>query len=179
MQIYEALKKDHEKVKLLLNELLMLDEHSENKDELITQIRDEIIPHARAEEAIFYNSLRAMDQANDIVMHGYQEHVEAETLLKTLQIKEKIDLDWKSTAKKLKTALEHHIQEEEGKIFTVAKLVFTNEEATQLAVAFEKMKPEIKEEGFIGTTLDLIKNLMPPRFITSLQGKNSSPFVNR
>ncbi len=169
MLIYEALKKDHEKVKSLLNELLSLDENSKNRKDLIHQIKDELIPHVRAEEAVFYNSLRALDEAKDIIMHAYQEHVEAEGMLTLLQAKDVIDADWKATARKLKEALEHHISEEEGRIFNVAKQLFTEKEATQFAEAFERMKPDIKEEGFVGTTFDLVKNLMPPRFTKSFK----------
>jgi hemerythrin superfamily protein len=179
MLIYDALKKDHEKVKSLLNQLLLLDDKSENRSELIDEIRDELIPHARAEEAVFYNSLRSTDAAKDIIMHAYGEHVEAEAMLKTLQMKDKIDADWKLTARKLKEALEHHIKEEEGRIFNVAKQVFTEQEAMQFGDAFERMKPEIKEEGFMGTTFDLIQNLMPPRFMKTLRGKDSNMDMRR
>jgi hemerythrin superfamily protein len=174
MQIYEALKNDHDKVKMLLNQLIMMEEGSENNADLIRQIHDELIPHSRAEEAVFYNSLRTVDMAKDEVMHGYKEHMEAEALLRFLQMKEKVDLDWKSTAKKLKEALEHHIREEEGKIFSLAKQIFTEEEARQFAVAFEEMKPQIKEESFMGTTMELVKNLMPPKYSGSLRGISSS-----
>jgi hemerythrin-like domain-containing protein len=148
MLIYEELKKDHEKV----------------KSQLIKAIRDELIPHARAEEAVFYNTLRSIDSAKDIVMHGYQEHLEAETQLRMLQLRDKIDVEWKETAQKLKSAVEHHIQEEEGKIFNVAKQLFTNDEAVMMGDAFTKLKPDIKEEGFLSTTLDMVVNMMPPRF---------------
>src|SRR4051812_42423759 len=105
MSIYDALKKDHRKVEELLNELVMLEENSGRAPELISEIRDELVPHSRAEESVFYNSLRSLDQAKDIVMHGYKEHLEAETLLRTLQAKSKIDLDWKKTANDLRLAL--------------------------------------------------------------------------
>lgn len=173
MLIYEALKKDHEKVKSLLNELVNLDDDSDQRDELITQIRDELIPHARAEEAVFYNSLRTFEADKELVRDAYKEHIEAEKLLKMLQMKDAVNIDWKKTASELLKALEHHIQEEEGPMFTRAREVFTDDEARQFAEAFEKMKPEIKEEGFVGTTLDLAKNLMPPRFNKYLSGESS------
>ena len=175
MQIYEALKKDHQKVISLLNELLLLDVESEGREDLIDQIRDELIPHARAEEAVFYNPLRTTEEGKKVIMHAYQEHVMAETALKTLQVKDKIDANWKKTAQKLKDDLEHHIQEEEGRIFTVAQQVFTSEEAEQFGRAFEEMKPKIREQSFMGTTMDLIVNLMPPRF----RSKDSSHRTNR
>lgn len=170
MTIYEVLKKDHDNLKELLNELVMIGaDDEETRHELIKQIRDEIVPHSRAEETVLYNSMRMIDSAKDVVMHGYQEHMEAEALLRTLQVKDKVDLDWQETAKKLKKALEHHIEEEEGKIFGVARQLFTQEEAAMMAEAFEQLKPEVKTEGFMKTTLDLITNLMPPRFAASLR----------
>lgn len=172
MAIYEALKKDHRKVTELLNELVMLDEGGETHSDLIDQIRDELIPHARAEEAVLYNSLRSLDEAKDIVMHSYQEHLEAETLLRTLQAKNKIDLDWKETAKSLRAALAHHIEEEEGRIFNVAKQLFTTEEADMMEEAFEALKPEIKQEGMLQTTLEMVTNLMPKRFVPAIKSIN-------
>lgn len=176
MIIYEALRNDHDTVRQLLNELVMLNENDEQRrHSLIDQIRDELVPHSRAEESVFYNSLRAIDSAKDIVMHGYQEHMEAETLLRSLQLKDKIDADWKSNAQKLKKALEHHIQEEEGKIFSVAQQLFTEEEALMMGQAFEQLKPEVRDEGFVRTTLDMVANLMPPRFAASLRTMGINP----
>lgn len=177
MNIYEALKKDHEEVKALLNELVSLGEGDEGRrNDLISQIRDGLIPHSRAEEAVFYNAMRAMNSANDIVMHGYQEHVEAEALLRTLQVAGKIDTGWTAVAKKLREALVHHINEEEGKIFSVAKEMFSEEEAVQMAAAFEELKPEIQKEGLLGTTADLVANLLPARIVESLKRfKSESP----
>ena len=36
--------------------------------------------------------------------------------------------------------------------------------------AFEKLKGEVQKQGFMKTTLDLIANMMPPRFATSIRG---------
>lgn len=173
MLIYEMLKNDHNKVKGLLNDLLQVTADDERRSALIDQIRDEIVPHSRAEESVFYNSLRALDASKDLVMHGYQEHVEIEALLRTLQLKDIVDANWRKTALKLKENLEHHINEEETKIFSAAKSLFTEEEAIMMGYAFEELKPEIKDENFMQTTFDLMVNLMPPRFTPQL--KNFSP----
>jgi hemerythrin-like domain-containing protein len=77
---------------------------------------------------------------------------------------DKLDTSWKETAWKLKEAIEHHIQDEEGRLFTIAKQLFTQDEAVAMAEAFETLKPKIKEEGFVQQTLDMVANLMPPRF---------------
>lgn len=174
MTIYEALKKDHDKVKVLLNELIALTDDSapQRRGELVAAIRDELIPHSRAEEAVFYNCLRAVNSAKDIVMDGYSEHMEAEALLRTLQVEDKIDLKWKSTAEKLLKALTHHIQEEETKVFNVAQQLFTEEEAEIMAEAFEKLKPDVKKEGIVRTTLEMVTNMLPQRFVPSVKAWN-------
>lgn len=173
MKIYEALKKDHDQLKEHLQQLIALNENDESAREiLVRQIRDDLIPHSRAEESVFYNSLRAFDSAKEIAMHSYKEHMEAEVLLRMLQLRDKVDADWKETAIKLKTALEHHIQEEEGTIFRIAQGLFTDTEAEMMAQSFERLKPEVKEEGFMGTTWDMVSNLMPPRFKDSFVGQN-------
>lgn len=166
MEIYEALKKDHVEVREMLTQLIELgaETPAEMRNGLINDIRDALVPHSRAEEAVFYNSLRGIEKASGLVAHGYQEHVAAETLLRALQVQGKVDAGWIATAKKLKEALEHHIAEEEGAIFTAAKQVFTRDEARMMGEAFEKLKPEIKEEGLMTTTIELVANIMPARF---------------
>lgn len=164
MNIYEALKTDHKKVKGLLEELVQLEASGEKRRSgLISEIRDELIPHARAEEAVFYNLIRAIDSAKGVIAHGYQEHIEAETLLRTLQVADSIDAGWKATAKKLQEALNHHIQEEETEIFAAARKLFTEDEAEMMGEAFEEMKPKIKDQNLMETTRDLVINMLPPR----------------
>ena len=156
-----------------LEELVELDEaNKERKHFLIEKIRDELIPHARAEEAVFYNSLRSIDAAKDLVRHGYKEHLEAEALLRMLQVRDKIDADWKETAHKLKTSVEHHIHEEESNIFNAAKQLFTSEEADMMGEAFDKLKLEVQSEGDLSTTAELVANLMPGRFTSAFRKYN-------
>ena len=122
MTIYEALVNDHRKVQDLLRQLVNLGAANEDdRHQLVQKIRDELIPHSRAEEAVFYNSIRAINTAQDLVWHGYEEHLKAEALLRTLQTADKLDADYKAVALKLQEALGHHIRDEEEKIIPVAK----------------------------------------------------------
>ncbi len=174
MKIYEALRKDHVEVKALLQRLVELDEDTDARTrvQLIDKIRDALIPHSRAEETVFYNSLREVPHAKDVIGHAYQEHLEAETLLRTLQVAGKVDAGWLKAATGLKNALEHHIDEEEGRMFAIAEGVFTDEEAVMMAQAFTKLKPEIKAESLMATTAELIANMMPPRFAKAFKKYN-------
>ena len=174
MTIYEALKKDHEEVRGMLNQLINMGETEkvEKRRALIGKIRDALVPHSRAEETVFYNTIREADKTGKLIAHGYQEHIAAEALLRTLQMAGTIDAGWQATAKKLKAELEHHISEEEGQIFSAAKQIFTTEEAEMMGEAFEKLKPEIKEEGMMATTTELIANMMPARFSKAFRSYN-------
>jgi hemerythrin-like domain-containing protein len=173
MSIYEALKKDHTKVKQLLNQIISYQgENDEPPARLIEQVRDELIPHARAEEAVFYNSLRTLKEGQDAIQHAYREHLEAETLLRTLQVQDKIEMGWRDTAKKLLSSLTHHIDEEENEIFPVAKRLFTTEEAVMMEQAFEKLKLEVKDHGLLQTSIEFVTNMMPERFVPAFKSIN-------
>ena len=170
MQIYEVLRNDHRKLQGLLERLThSADSSADDRKSLISEIRDELIPHSRAEEAVLYNSLRQIEEAKDVVSHSYGEHLEAETLLRTLQAMDAVDANWSSVAIRFRDAINHHINEEETAVFDTAKQVLAKEEAEMMAVAFEKMKPEVREGGFIKNTLELIANAMPVRFSDSLR----------
>lgn len=168
--IYDVLKKDHQKVLALLDQLIASESAGpEAWGNLVQQIRDELIPHARAEEAILYNSMRDLDQAKDVVAHAYGEHVEAETVLRSLQVSEAANVTWVAAARKLRDSLQHHIVEEETKVFAAAQRVFSNEEATVMADAFMQMKPKVREQSFLGNTFDMIVNMLPARLRESVR----------
>jgi hemerythrin superfamily protein len=176
MNIYAALKKDHAKVESLLNQLVLSSENGTNDwKTLITQIRDELIPHSRAEEALFYNPIRETEFGKGVIMHSYQEHAMAETDLRTLQAMKAINANWTALAKKLRSDLLHHVKEEESKVFAAGKLVFSESEAEDIAEAFEALKPQIKEQSFVGTSYDLMLNLLPEAIRGRIRSILSTP----
>lgn len=159
--IYTLLKKDHKHVAWLLDRLVAC---SENKNQewkaIVDQIRDELIPHSRAEEALFYNAIRDRDPKAEGVGHAFSEHAMAEMELRTLQAMKAIDVNWTTLAKKLRDDLTHHVQHEENEVFAAAERVLTPAEAITIGERFEKLKPRIRDESFVGTTADLVGNLL-------------------
>lgn len=167
MQIYETLKNDHDELKALLEELVSLSDKDDYRTVLIGQIQSALVPHSRAEESVFYNAMRMLAPETKQIMHGFQEHIEAEAILKTLEAADTINADWKKLARKLKKGIEHHISEEENEIFAIAKNMFTDAEAESISAAFVRAKEKEAGKGFFKTSLDLIVNLLPPRFTES------------
>lgn len=177
IQIYDLLQNDHDKVKLLLEELVGLDEwQKDQRHFLIENIREELVSHSRAEEAVLYNTLRSLDAAKDLANHGYKEHLEIEILLRMLQVRDKIDVEWRLTAVKLQHMVIHHIYHEEAQFFSAAKQLFTPDEAVMMGEAFEQLKQEVQAETDISTTVELVANLMPGRFVGVFRDYN---LVNR
>jgi hemerythrin superfamily protein len=172
MNIYDALAKDHRAFEALLDRLVSASK-ADNDDwkSTLDELRRSVIAHAHAEEAVFYNALRDADKGKGIVIHSYKEHAVTETALRTLTAAKALDANWTSLMEKLSKDLRHHIKEEETKIFASARAVFSDEEAEQIGVAFERMKVETAKDGdsMVASTLDLIANLLPPRIARSFR----------
>lgn len=162
MNIYEILKKEHDEVKALADQLVE-EQDSKKRSELIQKITDELVPHSRAEEWVLYNVLRDLDKSTEQVNHSYKEHVKAEALLRSLSVTEAVHINWKSGAENFRDYLNHHIEEEQGKIFPAAKKILSEQEAVLLGKAFIEAKSK-QGSGFVSSQFELVMNLMPQRF---------------
>jgi hemerythrin superfamily protein len=172
MDIYDALSKDHRHLESLLDQLIQASQAgSDQWKSLLDQVRMELIPHSHAEEAVFYNALREMDQSKDLVANSYREHAVAETEVRTLGAAKMVNANWTTLAEKLRKDLQHHIQNEEGRVFPAARQVFSDEEARQIGEAFLRLKSEMAKDAdsIMGSTIDLVANLLPRRFSEGLR----------
>lgn len=166
MKIYDALIEDHNELKDLLAQLVESERGSEERKSLVHAVKEALIPHSRAEEAVFYNSLREIkiDELKELVMgHGFGEHVQAENLLNILIKGKDVELD-EDPAKELKEAIEHHIEEEEGDMFSAAKQVLLDVEAENMAEAFFEMKKQIEQNDDDENLMELVMNMIPEMF---------------
>jgi hemerythrin superfamily protein len=176
MTILEVLKNDHDRIRALVTRLTNnLESDREKRTEIIARIRDEIVPHARAEEAVLYNGMRAADAPTDMAYHGFKEHAEIEALLYTLETMDVLHVNFKSVAQKLHDMLVHHVNEEETELFPEFKAVFSMEESTMMAEAFNELKPKIREQNALKSSFDLVANLIPPNL--SLMLKEKAPLL--
>jgi hemerythrin superfamily protein len=174
MNIYEALANDHRKFEQLLDRLVQASNTGDDTwKTILDELRRGVIAHAHAEEAVFYNALREADEGKDLVMHSYGEHAMAETEMRALGAAKLVDANWTTMVEKLSKDLRHHIEEEESKVFDAGRKAFSEEEATQLAAAFERMKVEYMKDGdsMMKSTIDLVANMLPPR-LTDIFRKN-------
>jgi hemerythrin superfamily protein len=172
MNIYDALSKDHRKFEALLDQLVTTSKAgNEQWKPTLDALRRGVITHAHAEEAVFYNALREADESKKLVLHSYTEHAAAETEIRTLGAAKAVDANWTSLTERLSKDLRHHIQEEETKVFDAARKVLSDDDAQRIGEAFERMKLEMAGDAddMVASTIDLVANLLPPRFMQSFR----------
>jgi hemerythrin superfamily protein len=144
MNAIELLKADHDKVKELLNEADATTERAEKtRTELFATIKRELTVHEEIEEKIFYPALREHPKAKDIVLEAYEEHNVVDTVMSELEQTDVSDETWAAKFTVLKENLEHHIEEEEGEMFTQARSVFESEELAALGERMAQMKEQL------------------------------------
>jgi hypothetical protein len=114
------LTQDHNKVKKLFEEFEMLKESEEAEDEkleIVQEICLELSIHAQIEEEIFYPA--AIDSIGqlDIMDEAIVEHAAAKDLIDQLITMAPEDEHFDAKVTVLREMVEHHIKEEEGKMF--------------------------------------------------------------
>jgi hypothetical protein len=147
MDAIKLLTADHDKVKKLLTELESTTERGvKTRSELFATIKGELTLHETVEEEIFYPELKAHPKAKDIVLEGYEEHHVVDMLMGELEALDVSDETWGAKALVMKENIEHHIEEEEGEMFTKARQVFDAEELDDLGARMEARKASAGRE---------------------------------
>lgn len=144
--IFEALRKDHETQRRLVNLLVRTEGDSTGRAELFAKLKSELAAHAAAEERYFYVPLMERDLTQEHARHGVAEHKELDDLVEKLDEYDKSSSQWLLTARDLAHRLEHHLDEEEDEIFPVAGKALNEDEKSMLAVEYrEDMERHLDE----------------------------------
>ena len=152
MDALTLLKNDHDKVKGIMSELEPTTERAEKtRTELFAKLKMELTVHEIIEEEIFYPTLKQHPKAKEIVLEGYEEHNVVDTLMGELEALPVTDETWGAKASVMIENIEHHIEEEEGEMFSKARQVFDREELEELGKAMEARKAEAMREQAVPT----------------------------
>ena len=143
MQIFEALRQDHEKQRLLLKILNETSGDTGARREYYDELKAQLEGHAVAEERHFYSPLMEYDQAIDLSRHGIAEHHEIDELLEKLDATDMSSPAWLHHLKSLREKVEHHLEDEEQEFFQIAGRVLNDNQKEQLAKGYmDEMKAE-------------------------------------
>ncbi len=92
----------------------------------------------------FNPALKKETETRDITLEGFEEHKVVKTLLGELETLGKDQEEWTAKFTVLKENIEHHVEEEEGEMFTKARKVLSEAEAEDLGTRLEAAKGEQK-----------------------------------
>ena len=146
MNAFELLKQDHEKVAGIFEKLEPTTERGvKTREELFTQLKQELDVHTRIEETILYPVLKEAQETEDITLEAYEEHNVVKQLLSELDEMPKDDETWGAKLKVLQENVEHHVEEEEGEMFKKARKVLSEEQIEELGTRMEAAKQEQKK----------------------------------
>ncbi len=145
------LQKDHELIRELSKELADT-ESSARRKALVRELKPFLVAHSRSEEAAVYTpltQLRTSPDSRAAGNEGFVEHNLADIVLERLANTADAGSDmWKAHAKVLHEALEHHIAEEESKMFEELGEHFTDKEREVMGAEFIRGKARLlKQKG--------------------------------
>ncbi|MGH8428315.1 MAG: hemerythrin domain-containing protein [Gammaproteobacteria bacterium] len=146
--IYEVLMEEHKEAKSLLEKLASstAQQDAEMRREKGRKLALELITHDEAESATLYDRLMEFDDMRDHVAEHQSEHEEANDELRSLLDIDVEDSEWLDKLKEIKKAVEHHVEDEENKLFPEAKKHLSEDEAKKMARKFKQEQDRRKEQ---------------------------------
>ena len=108
--------------------------------ELLATLTSSLNEHELMEEKVLYPALEPHAEAREIVLEGFEEHHVADLIVKELQDVATNDEQWAAKFKVLKESIEHHIGEEEGHMFRIARGIFSRDELRDMATRMEALR---------------------------------------
>lgn len=145
-EFFQKLKKEHEEFKGILGQLKATREgDSKKRDELFQKLKEELVPHMKAEEITFYPPLLAKKEAREDALEGLEEHHVSDLVFKELEKSPKGEDQWGAKISVFKELVEHHIKDEESKVFKSAEKVLNQDEFKDIMKKFDQEKQKIKK----------------------------------
>src|SRR5680860_485935 len=138
MNIFEALRQDHDKQRTLAGKLVATHGASDEREALFTDLRRELKDHAAAEEPHFYAPLMQHDLTQDRARHSVAEHHDIDELIEKLEDTEQTSPQWLAVAKQLQEQVTHHLDEEEQEVFQMASKALTDKQKSALAKDYRR-----------------------------------------
>jgi hemerythrin-like domain-containing protein len=141
MDAFELLKNDHAKVSTLFDRIEPATDAA-TRQQLFAQLKQELDIHAHIEETILYPALKAAAETRDITEEAYEEHQEVKDLLNELEATPADSEEWSDMIMELRENVEHHVEEEEGEMFTKAREVLSEQQLNDIGARMSTEKQQ-------------------------------------
>ena len=136
MDAITLLKQQHREVEDLFEEYE--DAEESEKAQLLAQLADKLAAHATIEEKIFYPAVY-VGELKDLLKEAVEEHLSAKRVIADLLEMTPSDENFDAKVKVLKEQIEHHVEEEEGELFSKVKKTLSKMELDALGEEMEMM----------------------------------------
>lgn len=146
--IHDLLEQDHRSVKNDLSKIGLTE--GEGKTEramLFGRVRSALKVHMDFEEKTFYPAAREATGMVDQVRDGVQEHREAKDLLAEISDLDQASNEWRDKVNDLAAALDHHIRDEEEKLFPRSREKLTADQKNAMGSDYQKLVDEAEAAG--------------------------------
>lgn len=88
---------------------------------IVREIYRQLLPHAQAEEEIFYPALAEAGGDHDAVEEAFGEHAAAKKTLESILAASPADMTYDMKVRMLQKEIQHHVREEETELFAEAR----------------------------------------------------------
>jgi L-cysteine desulfidase len=146
MDIFNNLVQEHQEIIELLEKL-------EDETLPVTQgvstfytVAVKLISHAKAEYVTVYSRMSEDEEAEEVAMQADHEHILVEKILQEMMATNMNSDLWRSKLTALKDNVIHHIEEEEGPLFTEVKKILHDGEAESLGEDYSIEKEKLEKE---------------------------------
>ncbi len=142
--ILRTLQAEHDALRDLFEEMeTTTDRASKKRATLLARIKENLLPHAKWEEQVFYPMFAERADRDGLKTHAeaIEEHRAVEnTVLPDVQAAEVATPQFAGRVKVFGEMIDHHAKEEESTMFRMARKFFSAKERAELDVAYEEWK---------------------------------------
>jgi hemerythrin superfamily protein len=146
LDVTEILTEDHRTVSRLFEEIEAQDS-AESRESLLEEIFSELEAHMTAEEEVLYPRAEKFQEVKAQAKESYQEHSEVKNLLEKLHSMDARKSEWMACLKEVKKNVEHHVREEEGRLFPTMKKLLSKDELRNMGQDIERSKQRFLKAG--------------------------------
>lgn len=142
MDAITLLKNDHKTVERLFKRFEKATKSGgESREAIVAEIITELSVHAAIEEQVFYPAVRAeVDEAEDVVLEGLEEHHIVKWTLSELEGMRESDERFTAKVTVLIESVRHHVEEEEGEMFPEVRETLGRKRLGEIGAKMEAAK---------------------------------------
>ena len=134
--VFTVLKREHKEIKRLMKD-------AEKDPAKFSSFAEELNTHVVAEEEIVYAQLKEEKTVHEMVMEGFEEHHVVDLIMQEMKAGRPGSEEWQAKFKVMSENLEHHIEEEEEKMFPAAEKAIGRNKSFEMAEAFENAESKL------------------------------------